>query len=221
MQIILVEDNFALRLSLGASLRQAGYEVLPFGSAEEADAAVAVAEPAAAVVDWMLPGQSGIDLLRSWRQAGRGFPVIVLTARDAVDDRVQGLDAGADDYLVKPFATEELLARIRVCLRGRATGSALTLSGCTVDLARGVVRRGDQEIELTTKEVELLRFLAANPGRNLDRDELHRKVWGHVGQALGRSVDNAVARLRTKVEDDPKRPRHILTVHGAGYRFEA
>ena len=220
-RVLLVEDTFALRLALAASLRAAGYDVVAVGSAEEAREAAEANPPAVVVLDWMLPGEQGIDLLRAWRAMGRRFPVILLTARDAVPDRVTGLGAGASDYVVKPFATEELLARVAVQLRDRVTGTGrLALSDREVDFAREVVIRGAEEQTLTTQEARCLAYLAERAGRNVDREDLLRDVWGYRGGVVTRSVDNTILRLRAKIEADPARPRHVITVQGVGYRFE-
>ena len=221
-RILLVEDHFPLRLSLSAAFRAAGFEVAAVGSAEEAQQAAGQSPPEVVVLDWMLPGISGLELLRLWRSEGRDWPVILLTAKDSVEDRVTGLDAGAQDYVVKPFANDELLARIRVQLRSRPTSASavLELDGARVDLARQVVTRDGGEQTLTTKEAALLAWLAARPGKPVEREELLREVWGYRGGVQTRSVDNTVQRLRAKVERDPARPRHILTVTGVGYRFE-
>ncbi|MFN7145628.1 MAG: response regulator transcription factor [Myxococcota bacterium] len=220
-RILLVEDTFALRIAVAAALRNAGYDVTAVGSAEEAREEAERARPAVVVLDWMLPGEQGIDLLKAWRAAGQRFPVVLLTARDAVPDRVAGLGAGANDYVVKPFATEELLARVAVQLRDRATPSGrLRLCDREVDLAREVVLRGGEETALTTQEARCLAYLAERAGRNVDREDLLRDVWGYRGGVVTRSVDNTVLRLRAKIEPDPARPRHVITVQGTGYRFE-
>lgn len=220
-RILLVEDTFALRVAVAASLRNAGHDVVAVGSAEEAQDEVSRLIPALVVLDWMLPGQQGIDLLRGWRAAGLRFPVILLTARDAVADRVDGLGAGANDYVVKPFATEELLARVAVQLRDRvvATGR-LRLTDREVDLARELVFHAGEEVQLTTQEARCLAYLAERAGRSVERDDLLRDVWGYRGGVVTRSVDNTILRLRAKIEPDPARPRHVLTVQGVGYRFE-
>lgn len=220
-RVLLVEDTFALRLAVAASLRNAGHDVVAVGSAEEAADEVARSLPAVVVLDWMLPGEQGIDLLRRWRGAGLRFPVILLTARDAVGDRVEGLVGGANDYLVKPFATEELLARVSVQLRDRTTtGGRLKLIDREVDLARERVYTGGGEVALTTHEARCLAYLAERAGRSVDREDLLRDVWGYRGGVVTRSVDNTILRLRAKIEPDPARPRHVLTVQGVGYRFE-
>lgn len=218
-RILLVEDDFALRLGLGASLKAAGYQVIAVGSAEEASAAAEAAPPALILLDWNLPGQSGVAWLARWRADGGSAPVILLTARDAVADRVEGLDAGADDYLVKPFATDELLARVRARLRTRApSGDVLTLGACRVDLGRQQLERDGAITPLSAQEVALLRLLLAAGGRVVSREDLLREIWGWRAGAT-RSVDNAVVRLRAKIEVDPRRPRHLLTVRGVGYRL--
>jgi DNA-binding response OmpR family regulator len=221
-RILLVEDHLPLRLSLAASLRKAGFEVTAVASAEEADQVVTIEAPQLVVLDWMLPARAGIDLLADWRARGLEVPVILLTARDALNDRVRGLRTGAQDYLVKPFATEELLARIEVQLRDRGVGRrVLQLSDRVVDLGRHEVRRGVEVLDsLTTLEAELLGWLAERAGRAVSRDDLLREVWGYRSSAVTRTVDNTVLRLRAKIEADPARPRHVVTVHGHGYRFE-
>ena len=147
--------------------------------------------------------------------------VILLTARDSISDRVKGLEGGADDYLVKPFATEELVARLRVQLR-RSTPAAgeSWLGDRRLDLDRELVSGPDGEVRLTTREAELLRYLLARVGQTVPREQLQTDVWGYADSVLTRAVDNTVRRLRPKIEDDPAQPRHLLTVHGSGYRLE-
>ena len=220
-RLLLVEDTFALRVAVAASLRNAGYDVVAVGSAEEAQDEAARAAPALVILDWMLPGQHGINLLKTWRAAGFRFPVILLTARDAVADRVDGLGGGANDYVVKPFATEELLARVAVQLRDWvASTGRLRLSDREVDLSRELVFHAGQEVQLTTQEARCLAYLAERASRSVERDDLLRDVWGYRGGVVTRSVDNTILRLRAKIEPDPARPRHVLTVQGVGYRFE-
>jgi len=224
-RVLLVEDDFSLRLGLSTSLRGRGYDVVAVGSAEEAQEAARTAPPDIVVLDWNLPGESGLALLERWRATGVTVPVILLTARDAVPDRVRGLDSGADDYVVKPFDTDELVSRIGARLRARpnttaTTANTLLIGGATIELARGVVRRGSKTYHLTTQEAAALAYLAARPGQTVERDDLLREVWNYRGGVVTRAVDNAILRLRAKVEPNPAEPRHILTVHGIGYRFE-
>jgi DNA-binding response OmpR family regulator len=227
-QLLLVEDNFPLRLSLATFLKARGYHVTAVGSAEEGELAADQQAPDIVLLDWNLPGQAGLDLLKSWRASGRRWPVIMLTARDAVADRVEGLTSGANDYIVKPFANEELLARVQVQLRDRALAPAapparpdeLALDTCTVDLGREIVRRDGEETQLTTREAALLRYLVEHAGENVPREDLLREVWGWRARTATRALDNAVLRLRQKIEADPGQPRHVITVYGKGYRFE-
>ncbi len=220
--VLLIEDHLPLRLSLSASLRHAGHRVTAVASAEEAEQVAEVDPPQLAILDWNLPGQSGIDLLASWVARDRGIPVILLTARDSVNDRVRGLRAGAGDYVVKPFATEELLARVEVQLRQREdVHGELVLVDRVVELRRERVVRGGVELHaLTTREAALLSYLATRPGRAVERSDLMREVWNYAGGVVTRTIDNTVARLRAKIEVDPSHPRHLITVHGVGYRFE-
>lgn len=217
-RLLVVEDHHPLRLALRVYFREHGFAVSAVSTAEEAIEAVHAEPPHVAVVDWNLPGKSGLWLVEQWRSAA--WRTIVLSARSAVEDRVTALDRGAHDYVVKPFSNEELLARVRVQLRDRAHADALIeLSGVSINLARQEGRRDGVVFSLTTKEVELLRFLVANPGRSLSREELLREVWGYRTTQT-RALDNTMLRLRGKVEHEAGRPRHLLTVHGVGYRFE-
>ncbi|MGE0547233.1 MAG: response regulator transcription factor [Kofleriaceae bacterium] len=224
-RLLLVEDDLGLRLGLTASLRAHGYEVDAVASSEEAYELAQRTPPDLVVLDWNLPGESGLSLLERWRAAGSSFAVIMLTARDSVPDRVRGLEVGADDYLVKPFATEELIARIAVRLRSRtlesrAAASSMSLSGTEIDMIRGTVRRDGKVHQLTSQELAALAYLASRPGQVIAREDLLRDVWGYRSTVITRAVDNTILRLRAKVEPDPGSPRHILTVHGVGYRFE-
>ena len=224
-RLLVVEDDFALRLSLTALLEAEGFTVAAVASAEEARRVADAATPDLVILDWSLPGEPGVDLLRAWRGAGRSTPVIMLTARDAVADRVDGLSSGADDYLVKPFATEELVARIRVQLRRGDAGPVaelLRVGERTVDLAAAVVAGPDgRRDSLTRQEAQTLAYLAARRGRAVPREELLREVWGYRNTAVRtRAIDNAIYRLRSKLEEDPAAPRHLVTVRGVGYRLE-
>jgi len=220
--VLLVEDDFLLRRTLTAGLRDAGYEVTAVASAEEATEALSRCWPAVVLLDWMLPAQSGITLLRTWRAEGNRRPVILMSARDAVADRVVGLEAGASDFVCKPFAMPELLARIKVQLRDQVgVERQLQLESCEVDLTHQQVMRGDDICRLAAREATLLHCLVSHEGRTVGRDELAEEVWGERDSLTTRTIDNAVLRLRAKIEADPHIPRHIITVHGEGYRFES
>jgi DNA-binding response OmpR family regulator len=221
--LLLVDDDYAVRLAISRLLRQRGWEVTVVGSAEEADDMVSSWTPDAVLLDWGLPGRQGVELVSDWRGRGLSFPVILLTARNTVDDLVEGLAAGADDYLRKPCFPKELMARLEARMRGHGESGGpgrLTLTNCVVDLDLQQIEYGDEIRRLTTREAELLSYLARRAGQSVTRDELLQEIWGYSPAVVTRSVDNVVRRLRTKIEPDPATPRHVLTVHGVGYRFE-
>jgi two-component system KDP operon response regulator KdpE len=226
-RVLFCEDDFALRLSLTTSLRAAGHDVTACASAEEANAAARQLEPELVVLDWNLPGMDGATLLKRWRAEGKHFPVLMVSARNKTSEKLEALlQAGADDYLTKPFATEELLARIEVQLRRRHAKAQtppppLRLGERVVDLSRRTVQSGEETITLTTQEAQLLAYLVVRPSRLIPRTELLREVWGYRNPNVRtRAVDNAIYRLRAKLEVDPAEPKHLLVEHGMGYRFE-
>lgn len=220
---LIVEDDERIRLSLQLVLEDEGHTVELADSAEAALEAV-VRRPADVVlVDLMLPGMDGFELCRRLR-ATSDVPILILTARSDSHDVVAGLEAGADDYVVKPAVPKELSARIRALLR-RATraesGPANPVFGdIEVIPAAGTVRVAGDEVSLTKTEFKLLCEFAANPGRMLTRETLLERVWGYGYFGDGRLVDVHVRRLRTKVETDPTHPRHLVTVRGLGYKLE-
>ncbi len=180
----------------------------------------------------MLPGMDGLSVLRAAKSEHPNVQIIMLTARNEELDRVLGLEMGADDYVTKPFSLRELIARVKARLRGRqstpaaaaapkaATPDVFTFGEIKVDLRRRIVTRGDEELRLTTHEGAVLAYLIANRGRAVSREELLEQVWGYTATMTTRTVDNQVLKLRKKLEERPSDPRHILTVHGTGYRFE-
>jgi two-component system alkaline phosphatase synthesis response regulator PhoP len=180
------------------------------------------------LLDVMLPGGNGMEVCRTLRQRGIQTPILMLTARGQVVDRVVGLKLGADDYLVKPFEMAELLARIEALLRRSATttGAATAITGdafrfgdVTIDFRRAEVTKGGAPIELSAREFKLLRYFIEHRGAALSRDELLNEVWGYNAMPSTRTVDVHVAWLRQKIEDNARHPQFILTVHGLGYKF--
>ena len=220
--MLVVDDDRAVRDSLRRSLEFNGYEVVLAADGTEALVAVGAQHPDVVVIDVMMPKLDGIETTRALRHAGNDVPVLVLTARDAVGDRVEGLDAGADDYLTKPFALEELLARLRALLRrvvpedGEGDGETLVFSDLTMDIASRDVRRGSRAIELTRTEFSLLEMFLRRPRRVLDRSFILEEVWGYDFPTTANSLEVYVGYLRRKTEADGE-PRLIQTVRGVGY----
>jgi len=220
-RVLVVDDDRAVRDSLRRSLEFNGYEVVLAADGAEGLVAVGAQHPDVVVVDVMMPRLDGIETTRALRAAGNDVPVLVLTARDAVGDRVEGLDAGADDYLTKPFALEELLARLRALLRrvvpdGDGESEVLTFSDLTMDVASRDVSRGDRSIELTRTEFTLLEMFLRRPRRVLDRSFILEEVWGYDFPTTANSLEVYVGYLRRKTEAEGE-PRLIQTVRGVGY----
>lgn len=222
MKVLVVDDERAVRESLDRALRLSGYEVALATDGLDALRAVVNDRPDAMVLDVAMPGPDGLAVARRLRREGNDLPILMLTARDAVDDRVAGLDAGADDYLVKPFALPELLARLRALLR-RATGAdadVLLVDDLAMDRAALEVRRRGRRITLTRTEWLLLELFMRNAGRVLSRDLIHDRVWGFDAATSSNSLEVYVGYLRRKLEADGE-PRLLHTVRGFGYVLRA
>jgi len=220
-RVLVVDDDRAVRDSLRRSLEFNGYEVVLAADGAEGLVAVGAQHPDVVVVDVMMPRLDGIETTRALRAAGNDVPILVLTARDAVGDRVEGLDAGADDYLTKPFALEELLARLRALLRrvvpdGDGENEVLTFSDLTMDVGSRDVSRGGRPIELTRTEFTLLEMFLRRPRRVLDRSFILEEVWGYDFPTSANSLEVYVGYLRRKTEAEGE-PRLIQTVRGVGY----
>lgn len=223
-RILVVEDERNLALGLRANLEVEGYEVTVAGSGEAALAEAARHPPDLVVLDLMLPGMDGYDVLAALRSRGSDAPVLVLSARAEEIDKVRGFRAGADDYVTKPFGVMELLLRIQALLRragaSRPAGATRWAIGdIEVDAMLRRILRAGEEVALTPRAFELLLALLSEPDRPFSRHELLRTVWGYDGSVTTRTVDAHVAELRRKLERDPSTPRHILTVHKVGYRL--
>ncbi len=236
--VTIVEDDAAIAEGLALNLRLQGYRTEEVGDGETARTRIEEGRPDLVLLDISLPKQSGIWVLEHLREAGNHVPVIVLSARQDEFDKVAALRLGADDYVTKPFALAELLARVAALLRraglhlarqsapadlpaSEAKKSDIQFGDVEINLNTRTVVRAGQPVKLTHREFELLVFLGRSGGRVYSREELVRHVWGleHPGQA--RTVDNFIAQLRAKLEQDPERPRHLLTIRGSGYRFVA
>jgi len=223
-RILLVDDDERIRASMRLALEDEGYTVEEAASGEAALTAFERRPADVVLIDLMLPGMDGFECCRSLRRDS-DVPIIMVTARTDTYDVVAGLEAGADDYVTKPFVAKELAARIRALLR-RARGSepssrAIEVGDLEVLPLEGVVRRRGDPVHLTRTEFRLLCELASNPGRVFSRELLLERVWGYDYFGDGRLVDVHVRRLRTKVEDDPAHPRHVVTVRGLGYKLQA
>ena len=222
-RILVIEDDAAILEGLVDNLECEGHQVLTATDGEAGYEQVGAGDPNLIVLDLMLPKLSGYELCRRLRDEGVETPILMLTARGEVADRVLGLDLGADDYVSKPFSVRELMARIRALLRRSAPGpelpGELTFADVQVDFRRYEARKDGEEVSLSPKEFGVLRHLAARGGDVVSRDELLDAVWGYDSVPTTRTVDNHVASLRAKLEDDPAEPRHLLTVHGVGYKW--
>ncbi len=217
-RILVVEDDHAVREAVVRALRYEGYDVATAADGAEALAAVGADEPDAIVLDVMMPVLDGLETCRLLRARGHDLPILVLTALGAVSDRVAGLDAGADDYLAKPFALEELLARIRALLR-RADGAvaeALTVADLRLDVAAREVTRAGEEVALTKTEFDLLELLMRNARVVVDRATIYQEIWGIDFETTSNPLDVYIGYLRRKTEAGG-RPRLIQTVRGVGY----
>ncbi len=223
--VLVVEDEASLNETLRFNLEREGYAVHTAADGETGLQLARTHSPDLIILDVMLPALSGTEVLRRLRSDGSDVPVLLLTARTAEIDRVQGLDLGADDYITKPFGLAELLARVRAHLRRSATNggaqpSVIEFDGLTLDLARRELRCGESPRPLRPKEYQLLAYLAQHPGRTCTRDELLNDVWDIDFVGDTRTVDVHIRWLRKKIEPDPAQPVHLITVRGAGYRFE-
>ncbi len=233
-KILVVEDDLVLQETLSYNLKRQGYQVQTIGDGAAALAIARQFQPDLIIMDIMLPGMDGLEVTRLLRQE-MTTPVLMLTARDDEIDRVVGLEVGADDYMTKPFSMRELLARVKAIFRrvrllreqfgqeldsGAAGQVLLKYGNLVIDRARREVRLGDQVLALKPKEYELLQFMAQHRGKVLSREFILERVWGwdYIGDS--RTVDVHVRWLRAKIEADPAQPRRIVTVRGAGYRFE-
>jgi two-component system, OmpR family, alkaline phosphatase synthesis response regulator PhoP len=241
-RVLLVEDEPGLVMTLTDRLIAEGYEVESAGDAVNGLARATAESFDAILLDVMLPGGNGFDVCRTLRQRGIHTPILMLTARGQVVDKVVGLKLtargqvvdkvvglklGADDYLVKPFEMVELLARIEALIRrvttqtaaALATGDTYRFSDIHVDFRKAEVTKADQRVELSAREFKLLRYFVEHRGAALSRDELLNEVWGYNAMPSTRTVDVHVAWLRQKIEDNPRHPQFILTIHGLGYKF--
>jgi two-component system, OmpR family, alkaline phosphatase synthesis response regulator PhoP len=223
-RILLVEDETAFAIPMVDRLEAEGYSAELASNGVDGLARARRGPYDLILLDVMLPGRNGLDVCRDLRNAGVRTPILMLTARGEISDRVVGLKLGADDYLVKPFAVAELLARIEALLRragGREVGAGMFQIGdVRVDLERNEVARGEERIVLSRAELRLLRYLLERPGFVVSREELLERVWGMEGDMLTRTVDVHMGTLRKKLEPDARYPKYLLTIKGLGYKID-
>jgi len=223
-RLLLVEDEPGLVMTLTDRLAAEGYEVESAVDARSGLEAASTGPFDAILMDVMLPGGNGFDICKTLRQQGVQTPVLMLTARGQVVDRVVGLKLGADDYLVKPFEMAELLARIEALLRRVPSvqmHDTAQFGDVMVDFRKAEVSKAGQRLDLSAREFKLLRYFLEHRGATLSRDELLNEVWGYNSMPSTRTVDVHVAWLRQKLEDNPRHPQYITTIHGLGYKFIA
>jgi DNA-binding response OmpR family regulator len=222
-KILIIEDDRAILKALESNLRSEGYEVET--TTDGPTGLVRARDPSQDLIllDLMLPRMPGEEICRTLRREGITTPVLFLTAKNEEEHRVAGFELGADDYVSKPFSIRELLGRIQAILK-RAAGQKHLLAHfhfgkVSLDFVKMEARRGEQPVTLTTREFAILRLMVSNKGVVIPRDRLLDEVWGYEAYPTTRTVDNQIVKLRQKLEDDPEKPRHILTVRGTGYKF--
>lgn len=225
-RILVIEDEMAILRGLADNLRLESFEVLTAADGETGYELLLTRKPDLVILDLMLPRMSGYDVCRKARAGGLETPILMLTARSEEMDRVAGLDLGADDYVTKPFSLAELLARVRALLRRSQAAPAtneliasLAFDNAEIDFSKYEARRAGRAVEMTRKEFQVLRYMASRPGQVVTREEMLAAVWGYERYPTTRTVDNHILSLRTKLERQPGNPRHILTVHGVGYKW--
>lgn len=224
-RILIIEDEPDMRRGLEDNLEFEGYETLSTGNGKEGLRFAMKEDFDLIVLDLMLPGMDGMEVCREIKGAGKTTPVIMLTAKGAETDKIEGFEAGADDYITKPFSLKELLARIKAVLR-RSTHipqqlTIYSFGKMVLDFDKYQARKNDELIELSPREFEILKLFVQNEGEVVTREDFLQKVWGYQSVPSTRTVDNHIAKLRQKIEDDPDNPNHIITVHRMGYRFIA
>jgi DNA-binding response OmpR family regulator len=220
--ILIVDDDPAMRVGLQDNLEVEGYRVSTAAGLREGREIALRTRPDLILLDLMLPDGDGMSLCRHLRNEGLHIPVIMLTARGEEMDKVLGFEVGADDYVVKPFSLRELLARIHAHLRrthARGADGPVRVGLALVDFPRHLLSREGQPLDVTAKEMDMLRYLVEHRGQVVSRETLLAEVWGHQSEIETRSVDNYIVRLRKKLEAEPAEPRYLITVYGSGYKL--
>lgn len=221
--ILIIEDEYSMRVALEDAFKHYGFEVVSASDGETGLELVQECKPDLIILDVMLPRMDGFEVCKQLRQRAFLKPILMLTARSQDVDKVVGLELGADDYVTKPFNDRELLARVKALLR-RASQNApeaevYRFGSVVIDFTHFTAEKNNQSLQLTSTEFSLLQYLVFQKGKVVTREDLLNKVWGYEFFPQSRTVDNHILRLRQKLEDDPNHPRHILTIHGLGYKF--
>lgn len=227
MRILIIEDQHDVGNTLKANLELEGRDVTVVATGEEGLAVCRRWAPHLIILDLMLPGMSGFDVLRTLRRQSNNVPVLILSARTTEIEKVEGFRLGADDYVTKPFGLMEVLARVDALLRRRAreagtsdtADETLSFGQVVIDVPSRIVRKGNEEIQLRPREFDLLVALVRHHGRVVSRGRLLEEVWGYDASVVSRTVDTHMLELRRRLEDDPAHPRHLITLRGAGYRL--
>lgn len=222
--ILIIEDDPTIIEELADTLKFHDYRVFTAGDGQAGLRLFTIHRPDLVILDIMLPGPDGFTICRKLKEMDPEIPVIMLTAKDQESDKLLGFELGADDYVTKPFSIKVLLARIKAVLK-RSAGSGMkdelvTIGPAKINLKSYTITRRGTEHPLSPKEAQILGLLLAHPGEVIDRDRIIDEVWGDEYFPSPRTIDNFILKLRTKIEEDPKAPRHIMTVHGAGYKFK-
>jgi len=222
-RILVAEDEPDMAMGLRDNLQFEGYEVIVAGDGEQAITKAKEERPDLILLDVMMPKRDGLEVCTAIRDAGFTVPILMLTAKSQEIDIVRGLEAGADDYITKPFSVREMLARIKAALRRSGTGVGLSkimnIGSAEVDLIKGKVVRGQKTFNLGHFEIEILKMLIESAEQPVERNKLLDTIWGLAAFPANRTVDNHIVSLRRKIEDDAKHPQHIVTVHSVGYKF--
>lgn len=222
--VLVIEDDRSTRMAVVENLRFEGYQVIDAADGETGLETALNKRPDLVILDIMLPKINGYEICETLRKHGLVMPVLMLTAKGQEYDRVLGLEIGADDYITKPFSVRELMARVKASLRRekrlKSEEEPLDFADCRLDFEKRILTKGGVEVPLTKTEFDLLKHLVSRPGHVFSRQALLNAVWGFDYYGTDRTVDRFITVLRKKVENDPSSPRHIITIHGAGYRFE-
>ena len=223
-KLLIIEDDRTIIEGLEDTFKFHDFDVFTAVSGKEGIDLLKTKKPDLIILDIMLPGIDGFEVCKRIKEINQNLPIIMLTAKSQESDKLLGFELGADDYVTKPFSVKELVARVKAVLKrshaGKKEDKAVTIGPAAVNLKSFTIEREGRELPLSPKEAEILRLFLDNPDEVIDRDRIIDEVWGDEYFPSPRTIDNFILKLRTKIEEDPKEPRHIKTVHGAGYKFK-